>query len=508
MSKRYRIVDESCLIVRNFPPAFTERDIREFLYLFDPARVCIFEAFQTAFAEFQTKQHAADILKLVHQHVLDGYRLFVEYAPKNHNEYVALCSQTFYASLTDSNVKEQMENAQNCSTCSGRKDDDDEEVTEAEVDEALKQLFGIAPEFGVNQPPPPYLKYEYPLANRDIIDAISIALESIPEFYIQVCDLMNRMNLEPPFVPGDKRLVYASSKKSKPEAIAVGTQTDEISWQNLIRSKRKHLESGESELESSSAASQDEEKAPKDVRQPKQKRQKTHDSDKMELIKQKQRNKLKMERLQKQNQPTTSVAIKHKRVSDAFEVDANKMPKNIRIIVPEQLVASTSETVENFVERITGKTSAESHDQKLSSSYILSDAEISENRIPAEQLKEHPLFQSYDAGEITNRLYVKNIAKDVTEADLRAIYERYLEQNCGGHGNVRSLDIRLMTSGRMKGQAFIQFDGPYLNCDVDDEASMNLPNKYQMIEKALRETNGLIVKTKPLVVVYGKKKTN
>lgn len=86
-------------------------------------------------------------------------------------------------------------------------------------------------------------------------------------------------------------------------------------------------------------------------------------------------------------------------------------------------------------------------EQKSAGLHIWSDSELNENQILAEQLKYHPMFQDYCTGEICNRLCVKNIAK---EADLQAIYNRYLELSCGECGNVRSIDIRLMISSRMK----------------------------------------------------------
>lgn len=503
----YRNVDENCLIIRNLPPSFTDQEIRQFLEMFDPVQVQIFDTHHTCFAEFANKDHAKEILSLLHQIVLDGFRLFVEFAPKNRNEYIALCSQTFYAPVT-ANTQAEKESSE-CSKCVDKEKNDD-------ISEAVKRLYGIADNLNLNQPPPPYLNYEYPLANRDIIDAISIALETIPKFYIQVLHLMNRMNLEPPFVPGDKHLAYASvldARKLEP-TVPVATQTDEIMWQNLVRNKRKFIESDESELETSadSSASNDE-----DGHHLKVKRKKNHqdtiDNNKTELLKQKQRNLLRMQRLQKEHQMVANESTKPQTICEVFEMDARKAQKmaNIKIIVPDQLEVKSEEQSNLQISVEVADTTSNQHIENKTQNFepsickTISNAEINENRIPSNQLKEHPLYQNYNAGTITNRLYIKNIAKDVTEDDLKAIYSRYLEGNCGGQGNIRSIDIRLMTSGRMKGQAFVTFDGPYLNCDVDDEETMNLPNKYQMIEKARCETNGLIVKTKPLVVVYGKK---
>lgn len=498
-------VDENCLIVRNFPASYSERDIEDFLCMFDVIHVNIFAAQHTAIINFENKDHARDILTLLHQEKLDECRLFVEYAPKNQSHLAALCSGEINAA-PDLNANAEKPR---------------EEINIG-ITEVLRRLYAIADNLNLNQPPPPHLRYEYPKVNRDIIDAICIALECVPKFYIQVLHLMNRMNLEPPFVPGDKQLVYESSSKTQSQRSTISTQTDEVVWQNSVRSKRKLVESDESELESSNS-SDERLKSARDLPTSRSKRKKfiqkhqQNDANKQELLKQKQRNVLKMQRLQKRRESIEKPAtlqINQQNVSDVFDPTQMKST-SIKIVVPEQL--DSRRTVEENLPTVSRNmdqcksigTESEIDDGKSSvTHHIWSKSDLCENRIPVEQLKMHPLFQNYCPGEISNRLYIKNIAKEVTEVDLRAIYDRYLEMNSGGSGNIRSIDIRLMTGGRMKGQAFVTFDGPYLNCDVDDDnkSENRLSHKYQMIEIALRETNGLILKGKPLVVVYGKNK--
>lgn len=479
-------INEKCLIVRNFPASFSEEEIRNFMQMFDPSDLNIFQNKHTVIAEFDSAEHAHNILTLLHQEVLDDNRLFVEYAPKNRNHIAVLCT-------------EESSNHHQSTASDG--------IHQEKVDgisKTLKRLYATADDLNFDQPPPHHLHYEYPKVNRDIIDAICIALECVPKFYTQVLHLMNRMNLEPPFIPGDKHLIYESAA-CKIQYATTETQTDEIIWQNLIRNKRKFIASDESELESSNSSG-DEGKID-NPSEPKRRKLPSNDPNKQELLKQKQKTLLKMQRQQKQlelNEKPANAQTQQK-IGDAFDLEQQKLKSvAIKIVVPEKLDAKipTNETITSIQSMNIHENTAEMT-EKL---HIWTDSELNENRIPANQLSGHPMFQNYNTGEITNRLYIKNIAKEVLESDLRAIYERYLEENCGGCGNIRSVDIRLMTSGRMKGQAFITFDGPYLNCDVDDEAANNLTNKYQMIEKALHETNGLILKGKPLVVVYGKKK--
>lgn len=493
--------DESSLVVRNFPESFTESDIQEFMTMFDPIQLEIFVDQHAAFATFKDKKHAHTILTLIHQESLDGHRLFAEYASNNRNQVIMqMNSLTAESSDIDADPNKKVE----------------------EISEIIRRLYATDDDLNLNQPPPPYLRYEYPKVNRDIVDAISIALESIPKFYVQVLHLMNRMNLEPPFVPGDKRLVYESASIEM-ERATIATQTDDVVWQTVLRNKRKLVGSDESELESSEST---DERGSEEVNLLKAKRKKLTEinPNRHELVKQKQKNLLKMQRIQKQLESvekSTNVPSNQPKMNDAFELDAQQLKSSIiKIVVPEQFditpkVAETTiqmnidSSVESFSFAENFKTiqsNQHTTEHTTVTSHIWSESELAENRIPFDQLKVHPMYINYKMGEISNRLYVKNIAKEVTETDLRAIYNRYLEENYGGNGNVRSIDVRLMTSGRMKGQAFITFNGPYLNFDVDDESTNNLPNKYRMIETALNETNGLILKGKPLVVAYGKKK--
>lgn len=493
-----RNIDEKCLIVRNFPKSFSEEDIRDFLQMFDPLNFNIFASQHTAIAEFDNVDHAHNILTLLHQETLEENRLFVEYAPRNRSQLAFLCSQANHSPF-------HMQQSQSTS----------HEKTENDISQTLKQLYATADNLNFNQPPPPHLYYEYPKVNRDIIDAICIALECVPKFYTQVLHLMNRMNLEPPFMPGDKRLAYESSH-FKVQSVASSTQTEEIDWQHFLRNKRKFIESDESELESSNTSDDSE---TVDINPAKSKRKKIspNDSNKYKLLKQKQKKMLKMQRMQKQLE-LVDKSTAPQTVSEAFDLEQHrKKAAMIKIVVPEQLDVAPNEMQQKLSEPIVtanptenlirNDDNLEDNDERIGP-HIWSDSELNENRIPADQLRGHPMFQNYNAGECCNRLYIKNIAKEVTTADLQAIYDRYLEANCGGHGSIRSVDIRLMTSGRMKGQAFVTFDGPYFDCDAEDEATnLTIPSrKYQMVEKALHETNGLILKGKPLVVVYGKRK--
>lgn len=516
--------NEKSLLFRNFPPDFQENDITEFLSMFDAMNIKPFLPQRMAIADFKNEQHARDILKLLHQITLDGRLLYVEYAPRNFHE--SLLPTIENAPSNDINESVSYSNVN---------------VDQLHINESLKRLYATADGLDFSQPPPPYLYYEYPLINRNIVDSICIALEFSEKFYTQVLHLMNRMNLEPPFVPGDPNLKYAK-RDNLPTTVpqrSSSTQTDEIAWQNFLRNKRKFLASDESELESSDsdAAIENNKKAKLEANV---QRKKTDRS----KLKQSHSKRLKMQKLQQeilQQKPGNCATVN---LGDAFDLSKNLTKSmSITIMPPSQLKAAENPRLEeteipiapsrqsdkerpetalnnivgslgsfmsteplNKAENASSSTSGLIQQPSLPTIQLLNTAELNENRIPNDQLKTHPLFQNYDPGEITNRLYIKNIAKDVTEDDLKAIYYRYLEQNCGGIGNIRSIDVRLMKAGRMKGQAFVTFSGPYLDMDDTSESETDARKKYQMVERALLETNGYILKNKALVVTYGKKR--
>ncbi|KAH8394743.1 hypothetical protein KR222_003948 [Zaprionus bogoriensis] len=108
-------------------------------------------------------------------------------------------------------------------------------------------------------------------------------------------------------------------------------------------------------------------------------------------------------------------------------------------------------------------------------------------RLTPEQLQELPVYKNYKLGEPSSKLYIKNLHKSVTEQQLRALYARYAP--------AESLEIKLMQQGRMKGQAFVQFN------EHKDQAEAGTA---AVVAQALSETNGLLWQQKPMIVCYGK----
>lgn len=110
--------------------------------------------------------------------------------------------------------------------------------------------------------------------------------------------------------------------------------------------------------------------------------------------------------------------------------------------------------------------------------------DLKSNQIPFKQLIDIAVFKSYQKGERSRKLYIKNLSKDVTEEDLLGIYGRFTE-------DPSTIHIKLMQHGRMKGQAFVTFTA----CQ---------DNELCRVEEALNSTLGFILRKKPMVVCYGK----
>lgn len=316
-----------------------------------------------------------------------------------------------------------------------------------ELSRFVKALHAVHP-VDFDQPPPPYLRYRYPRPTREIIDSICVALESVPKFYTQVLHLMNRMNLPPPFTTRD--VERRGSIVEKRDAVQ---QTDPV------RIKECLLVDDESELES-------DEETPQAVGPTKQKvsldrnRFKPYVLPQVVNVSQNGSNLVKSTHQPKPRKASQNIIL---RIPDKLKT-YKKVPTSPPKSPPPPTIPPTKTT----------------------------EIDLLANRIPSDQLADLPVFKNYTPGEPSNKLYLKNLAKTVTEDDLKRIFHRFA---ITGHPD-REIDIKLMQSGRMKGQAFVTFSYIY-------EEDLDLLEE-KPIARALRLTNGLLLKDKPMVVAYGK----
>lgn len=125
----------------------------------------------------------------------------------------------------------------------------------------------------------------------------------------------------------------------------------------------------------------------------------------------------------------------------------------------------------------------EEEEDEIPSEFI-SRRDLEKNRLSSEEMEKFSVFKNYEPGDPNCRIYVKNLAKQVQEKDLKFIFGRYVDFQSEVERNM--FDIRLMKEGRMKGQAFI-----------------GLPNE-KAAAKALNEANGYVLFEKPMVVQFAR----
>ncbi|CAH8438190.1 unnamed protein product [Dicrocoelium dendriticum] len=116
-------------------------------------------------------------------------------------------------------------------------------------------------------------------------------------------------------------------------------------------------------------------------------------------------------------------------------------------------------------------------------------------RLTQEERQNYAVFaKNYAPGDPTSRLYIKNLSPLVTEEDLYRVYGAFqsgLVENVHFRPPVPTtstdrLAIRLLTGGRMKGQAFVSL------------------NSEQTAIQALEATNGLLLHDRPMVVQFAR----
>ncbi|XP_027845680.2 uncharacterized protein LOC114126021 [Aphis gossypii] len=135
-------------------------------------------------------------------------------------------------------------------------------------------------------------------------------------------------------------------------------------------------------------------------------------------------------------------------------------------------LANEEDKINNFSNSIHGQRFVANNTQVPINNYT---------KMNEDQLKTLPYFKNYQKGIPSKILYVKNIAKGVCEKHLISVFGKYQK--------LQNSDIvyRYMKKGKMKGQAFIEFE------------------KTEVAEKALEENLGLILEERPLIIQFGKK---
>lgn len=315
----------------------------------------------------------------------------------------------------------------------------------------------IARSLGVDYPFPPHLEYAYPPPDGNILTNIVNALIAVPRFYTQVLHLMNKMNIPAPFRPA---LPTPPLAPPPPEPSAPKFQVEDLS-------------SDESELESSDE---------------------TRTDGMGEVAKQAE---IGNEAVRKRARFHVSGSSKKTTLdkASATEVAGGKpiplIPKEKPIIKKRQPVLQINISSKGLLkEHMHDKVEAglEEADQQLqeenveqSSSATLEELEA--GRMPANEILALPMFKSYKKGIPSPVLYIKNLAKDITQEDLLYVFGAMFPRS----ENAKSrLGIKLMREGRMRGQAFVTFPS------------------IDLAQDALNAVHGFLLKGKPMIIQFGR----
>ncbi|XP_041670183.1 RNA-binding region-containing protein 3 [Cheilinus undulatus] len=488
MEKNEEQVQTNCsktLLVRHLSAELTQEEKEDLLKYFGAESVRVFSNTgplkHAAFATFKSEKSATKALSRLHQLEVLDCTLVVEFAK----------GQDSVTVLKDPPVSK-----------NGKKLETQQKKQETKQPNIPLIETGIAPSIGLNYQSNPTLKYLYPPPSNGVLTNITHALISVPKFYVQVLHLMNKMNLPCPFGPVTARPpMYDFLPPAPPIPMPPPFPPDFPP----LPEEEMEVSSEESEYESG-----DDEDKERIVRL-------------MGLVNQACKRPLRPKTTSKRKKPKIkdllyapkpdSQSAPVLQPSDVFEQPLPAGPKKIEFHISVPEVAAMVEgsgqgqpdeegkdgdgrglgeegvDAEGFgklypTAQASQQEGEQSDDEHDLTSNIISRKELEKGRLSRDEIKRMSVFKNYEPGEPTCRLYVKNIAKQVEEKDLKYIYGRYINPSSEEERNM--FDIVLMKEGRMKGQAFV-----------------GLPSE-QSAEKALRETNGYVLFDKPLVVQFAR----
>ncbi|XP_077308918.1 RNA-binding region-containing protein 3 isoform X2 [Lithobates pipiens] len=472
------------LLVRHLPAELSPQEQRELLEKSGACsvRLCCGRTRgslkHVAFATYPNEFAAAKGISVLHQLTVLGHTLVVEYAKENH---VHLPDQPPF-----SEKKKSAEKADDCK--------------DSKLPSQVSIERGIAPNHGLVFPIKSSLKYLYPPPTSTVLANIANALASVPKFYVQVLHLMNKMNLPAPFgrLTAQPPLyadhfaaptLYPPVPPDLPENPPLPELDDDYDMDVSSREESEYESGDDEEKERVARLKELADMLPKRRSQKKQSRP---------------RKKMKIKDL-----IGMPAALQHAHApllpSEVFEQPCIVGPKKMEFHIPADVPAAAdapvshieartvlqeSKDIPGFGKLYPTQVSKEEEDDddgdeedELPKEFI-SRRELEKKRISKEEMRQLSVFKGYEPGEPNCRLYVKNLAKQVTEKELKFIFGKFIHFSSETEKNM--FDIRLMKEGRMKGQAFIGFPN-------EDAAA-----------KALKHVHGYVLFDKPLIIQFAR----
>ncbi|KAI3355101.1 hypothetical protein L3Q82_017973, partial [Scortum barcoo] len=450
------------LLIRHLPAELSENEKEDLLKYFGAESVKVFSNTgrlkHAAFASFRSQKSAAKALSRLHQLEVLNHKLVVEFAK----------GQDHMTVLKDPPVS-----------------DSGKDVKTDQKKQETKQLniplieTGVAPRLGLKFESNPTLKYLYPPPSNGILTNITHALMSVPKFYVQFDFLPPAppIPMPPPFPPDYPPLPEEEMELSSGEESEYDSGDDEDK-ERIVRLMGLVNQACKRPLRAKTASKRKKPKIKDLLYAPKPDSQSAPALQPADVF----------EQPHPAGQKKIEFHISVPEVAAIVEESGPGQPDDEGGEVDESELApsSSSQEAEGFGKLYpTAQTSqqreeySDEEEEDLTAD-VISRKELEKGRLSRDEIKRMSVFKNYEPGEPTCRLYVKNIAKQVEEKDLKYIYGRYINPSSEAERNM--FDIVLMKEGRMKGQAFV-----------------GLPSE-QSAEKALRETNGYVLYDKPLVV--------
>lgn len=330
------------------------------------------------FFRFESHEFAEAVIQRLHQRELLGQRLTVELSPNDLDVNLMKCPKPLPVTECDANEVKKLQEAY------------------------LKKLNSWSTALDLNLPPPHHLRYSYPDPNPHILSNIANALACNQKFYYQVLHLMNRMNLPAPFKPVDGCSLHEFMKTETADKYTTTNETDP--------------ELSESEMESEDDSDH------KDHVEPK------HTSLKRIINKGIKPKRLKVVKGAVSKKPKVELA----KIFDTVECE---VPKKIEVKVSAELRPAegpVADTQGGFGIIYSTKNVTKDEDKEESEpddviGDCISREELTVNRLSEKDMKDMPIFKNYHPGAPSCRLYIKNIAKTVSDNDLKYIYRRFIK---------------------------------------------------------------------------------
>ncbi|XP_071636866.1 RNA-binding region-containing protein 3 [Temnothorax longispinosus] len=444
------------LRILHLPPQLSDERRDELLQKYGATKtrtVRPFGRYTVTYAKFPSQQLASEALLRLHQLNVRGQYLTVEYAKRS-----------VPAELSEQDIERKAPTSSDVKP---------EAVSKSHVQAFLRKLNNWTMSHEFSQSPPPNIRYKYLTPTRSTLIRIAVQLLTQPAFYTQVLHLMNKMNLPPPFEELDAefpmlREVYDMEK-----------------YKDIFHERvdEREMEEEESELESDG----EDNVRPLEVIPVKRKRPQSTKRLKIPKFVNPAKNIVTPSSSQKVLKPedmfesvqrgeTKNLKIELKTLDKSLEATAANQDSTVAVDGGFGLIFPANKAPEDAKD-------SEENAETQKNKFITSE-ELAANKISANDQRLLPVFKNYHPGKPSNRLYIKNLAKQVEAKDLHYIYQRYVI--AGLKDSENEYDVRLMQEGRMKGQAFVTLQN-------DVQAKM-----------ALEETNGYILKDKPIVVQFAK----